>query len=111
MARSYSTMNKLLSLIWILCMFGCVSTPTIEDYGQHYQKHHDHASLLKVVELLPADADTAFVKAILGEPIDMGFDYRYLIDSTGAKGCVVGAVFHIGEAGIINQKWLDEICE
>ena len=41
----------------------------------------------------------------------MGFDYRYLIDSVGPKGCVMGAVFHIDENGKIDQKWLDEICE
>ncbi len=55
--------------------------------------------------------DTSYVKAILGEPIDMGFDYKYLIDSTGPKGCAVGAVFHINENGNIDQKWIDEICE
>ena len=41
----------------------------------------------------------------------MGFDYRYLVDSTGENGCVIGAVFHIGEEGKIDQKWVDEICE
>ena len=57
------------------------------------------------------DVDTAYVKKILGKPIDMGFDYRYLIDSTGVKGCPIGAVFHISETGKIDQKWIDEICE
>ena len=55
--------------------------------------------------------DTLFVKSILGEPINMGFDYRYLIDSVGQNGCTIGAVFHINEEGKIDQKWLDEICE
>ena len=32
---------------------------------------------------MPEHADTSFVKNILGVPIDMGFDYRYLIDSVG----------------------------
>jgi hypothetical protein len=64
-----------------------------------------------VVDLLPPGSDTARVKDILGEPIDMGFDYRYTLDSVGPTGCVVGAVFHIDEQGKIDQKWLDEICE
>lgn len=55
--------------------------------------------------------DTLFVKSILGEPISMGFDYRYLVDSVGPNGCSIGAVFHINEEGKIDQKWLDEICE
>lgn len=57
------------------------------------------------------EVDTSYVKSILGEPIDMGFDYRYTVDSIGPNGCTVGAVFHIGEDGRIDQKWIDEICE
>jgi hypothetical protein len=83
----------------------------IERFGQHYQKHNDYKSLSKVVELMKLEVDTTYVKSILGQPIDMGFDYRYLIDSTGPNGCVVGAVFHIGDGGKIDQKWIDEICE
>jgi hypothetical protein len=94
-----------------LLLAGCKQVSEIETHGKHYQAHNDHYSLNKVVELMPADADTGFVKTILGEPIDMGFDYRYLVDSTGTNGCAVGAVFHIDENGIIDQKWLDEICE
>ena len=94
-----------------ILIFGCKSMSEIEKYGQHYQQHMDYESLNKVVELTQPDADTSFVKSILGEPIDMGFDYRYLLDSTGPNGCVVGAVFHINELGKIDQKWLGEICE
>ncbi len=83
----------------------------IEILGQHYQKHNDFESLKKVVELVSLEVDKEYVKSILGEPIDMGFDYRYLVDSTGVKGCAFGAVFHINEAGKIDQKWVDEICE
>lgn len=83
----------------------------IVSHGQHYQKHKDFESLNKVVELMKLEVDTSYVKSILGEPIDMGFDYRYLVDSTGVKGCALGAVFHINEAGKIDQKWVDEICE
>ena len=79
--------------------------------GLHYQKHQDYPSLQLVVGQLPENADTALVQSILGEPIDMGFDYRYLLDSVGPNDCVIGAVFHIAEGGIIDQKWIGEICE
>lgn len=102
--------TKYLPLL-VLCIFGCKELSEIEKYGKHYQKHNDYKSLNKVVELMELDVDTSFVKKILGAPIDMGFDYRYLIDSTGTNGCVIGAVFHINELGKIDQKWLDEICE
>lgn len=84
---------------------------TVAKHGQHYQKHNDYSSLNKVVELMPLNVDTTYVKSVLGTPIDMGFDYRYLIDSTGINGCVIGAVFHINSDGKIDQKWLNEICE
>ena len=83
----------------------------IEMLGQHYQQHQDYESLNQVVNLIPLEADTAYVRSILGVPIDMGFDFRYLIDSVGANNCVIGAVFHIDENGKIDQKWIDEICE
>lgn len=62
-------------------------------------------------ELLELGVDTVFVKSILGEPISMGFDFRYLIDSVGPNGCTIGAVFHINEMGTIDQKWINEMCE
>jgi hypothetical protein len=99
------------AIILIVFISSCQSTSELEELGQHYQDHNDYKSLEKVVELIELDADTLFVKNILGEPIDMGFDYRYLIDSVGEKGCVIGAVFHINEHGKIDQKWIDEICE
>ena len=98
-------------LFAVILIFGCKTVDDITKFGQHYQKHQDYESLSKVLDLTPSDADTTFVKNILGEPIDMGFDYRYLLDSTGPNGCVVGAVFHINENGKIDQKWIDEICE
>ena len=73
--------------------------------------HNDYESLSKVVELIASTVDTSYVQSILGEPIDMGFDYRYLVDSIGSNNCVIGAVFHIDENGQIDQKWIDEICE
>lgn len=105
----------ILSLCTLFFLLGCLpkqktGTP-LQKYGQHYQQHQDYKSLQKVVDLLPPTADTAYVKNLLGKPMDMGFDYRYLLDSTGEKGCVIGAVFHINEAGKVDQKWLGEICE
>ena len=105
-------MEKFLkATILILFISSCQSISELESLGQHYQKHQDYQSLEKVVELVELDTDTFYIKSILGEPIDMGFDYRYLIDSVGEKGCVIGAVFHINEFGKIDQKWIDEICE
>ncbi|GAB5555337.1 MAG: hypothetical protein Sapg2KO_49280 [Saprospiraceae bacterium] len=90
--------------------FACPMSP-IYIHGKNYQRDKDYASLAKVVELLELGTDTSKVRQILGEPIDMGFDFRYLLDSVGPQDCVVGAVFHIDEDGKIDQKWLDEICE
>ena len=105
-------MEKFSAIILVLAFcLSCQSLSEIQKYGQHYQKYQDYASLSKVVELTPMDADTSYVKEILGEPINMGFDFRYLVDSIGPKGCVIGAVFHINEQGKIDQKWIDEICE
>jgi len=94
--------------IWTL---SCNQRTTVYTFGSKYQQDGDYASLVKAVELIPLQSDTAYVKSILGEPIDMGFDYRYLLDSIGPKGCVIGAVFHIDKNGKIDQKWIDEICE
>lgn len=103
--------NYFAIIILLVLTVACAQKPEIETYGKHYQKHKDYKSLNKVVELIKLESDTSYVKKILGEPIDMGFDYRYLVDSTGVKGCPIGAVFHISEAGKIDQKWIDEICE
>lgn len=82
----------------------------IEKFGQHYQEHKDYQSLSKVVDLLEIGSDTVYVRKILGEPIDFGFDYRYTVDSTGPNACTIGAVFHLNE-GKVDDKWIDEICE
>lgn len=94
-----------------IILTACATKDAITRFGAHYQKHKDYESLSKVVELLTPGADTAYVRRLLGEPIDMGFDFRYLLDSIGPDGCVVGAVFHIDEQGKIDDKWIDEICE
>ena len=98
------------SLLAIL-FCACLATNQIEKQAKLFREYRTYESLAKVVELLPADADTNLVRKLLGDPINFGFDYRYLIDSLGPNGCSIGAVFHIGEAGIIDQKWIDEICE
>lgn len=97
----------------LLCCFflACTSESEIVKLGKHYQKHQDYKSLQGVLDLMPLDADTSYIQLILGEPIDMGFDYRYTIDSVGENGCTIGAVFHLDDKGGYDQKWLDEICE
>ena len=45
-------------------------------------------------------------------PIDMAHDYRYLLDSIGPNGCVIGVVFHISYTNDkIDNKWIGGICE
>lgn len=106
----YSFRRALLLLLLIWCA-GCAGSNDLIRSGKHYQEYQDLHSLQKAVDLIELGADTAQVQAILGEPIDMGFDYRYLVDSVGPNGCVIGAVFHIDDLGKIDQKWIDEICE
>lgn len=103
---------KILSILVLISLltFACPMSP-IYIYGKRYQSEQDYESLAQVVEQLELGTDTSKVRQILGEPIDMGFDFRYLLDSVGPNGCVVGAVFHIDDNGKIDQKWLDEICE
>lgn len=100
-----------ISLCLFILMSGCYSEKAILKNGQAYQSQQEYRHLNKVVKSVRIGADTSFLKKVLGEPIDMGFDYRYLIDSTGLGGCVIGAVFHIDERGKIDQKWIGEICE
>ena len=72
---------------------------------------NDYQSLSKIVNAIPLQSDTSYVKKLLGNPINMGFDYRYTIDSTTENGCGFGAVFHINSMGKVDQKWIGEICE
>lgn len=106
----YLVLLTLAGFIWI-GFAACTGAPGLTEWGKHYQEYQDYESLQKVVDGLELGVDTSMVRDILGEPIDMGFDYRYTLDSVGPNGCVVGAVFHIDEAGKVDQKWLDEICE
>ena len=98
-------------ILLLITAMACTGRTILEKLGRHYQLYQDAESLQQAVERINLGADTAYVRHILGEPIDMGFDYRYLIDSTGPGGCVVGAVFHIDAQGKIDDKWIGEICE
>lgn len=103
-------MNKIIPIfILIIGIVACQSD--LEEYGQQYQKNGELATLKKAFPLLETETDTAIIKKILGEPIDMGFDFRYLTQKTGENGCVIGAVFHIDEHGRIDDRWMGEICE
>lgn len=98
-------------LCFFALVYGCAPKTEITKYGKHYQKFNDYKSLVEAVKLMPPNITTAEVKKILGEPIDNGFDYRYLVDSTGVNNCPVGAVFNIDQKGQITNRWIDEICE
>lgn len=98
-------------VFFFLLFVGCTSNSSIIDTGKYYQQHSDYKSLTKVVALMPVGVDTSYVKSILGEAINMGFEYRYTVDSTSPNGCSVGAVFHFGNKGIIDTSWVGEICE
>lgn len=98
-------------LFLLVLLSCCAPKAEIIKYGQHYKKHKDYKSLTKAVELMPETITTAQVKKIVGKPIDNGFDYGYLVDSTGVNNCTIGAVFNIDLQGKITHRWVDEICE
>lgn len=100
-----------IALCFFILMTGCYSEKAILKNGQAYQSQQDYKHLNKVVKSVRLGADASYIKKVLGEPIDMGFDYRYLIDSIGPGGCIVGAVFHLDDRGKVDQKWIGEICE
>jgi len=106
-------MNRFFVLCIAIVFTACTpaTNESLSEKGTAYQLTQSFDALQYVVDNLPEGSDTSFVKAILGEPIDMGFDYRYLVDSIGPDGCVMGAVFHIDDQGLIDQKWTGEICE
>lgn len=105
-------MKKYIKYVFFIALFsGCATKEDAKKYGQQYQKQKDYKSLAKAVELMPVDITTFQVKKILGEPIDNGFDYRYLTDSISPNRCPVGVVFNIDNKGIITLRWIDEICE
>ncbi len=98
-------------LILVALLAACNAKSELQQWGAHYQQYTDYTSLQKVVELLPANATEKQVKNILGLPNDMGFEYRYTVDSVGINGCTIGAVFQFNDKGEITQKWIGQICE
>ncbi len=102
--------KKPFSLVLLLfCLTNCQTA--LEKYGQQYQQTGTLESLTQATDLIPNGADTTYLRKILGEPIDMGFDYRYLTELTGENGCVIGAVFHLDQNKKVDDKWVGEICE
>lgn len=100
------------SIILAFTLFvSCASDAELISNGKHFQKHKDYKSLKKTIELMPRNVTTIKVKKILGEPIDNGFDYRFLTDSVSTNRCPIGAVFIIDTQGKITKRWVDEICE
>ncbi len=98
--------------IIIICAFFLTSCiEDVEKYGKHYQKFKDLESLKKATALINIGVDTTYVKNILGEPIDFGFDYRYITDSIGENGGTMGAVFGIDGNGKVTWKDVFEISE
>ncbi len=93
----------------LLVLAGCHDP--LKEAGDRYREKQDSQSLNEFLSLLPVDIDTTLVRRYLGEPIDMGFDYRYLTGETGPDGCVMGAVFHIADDGSIDEYWYGQICE
>lgn len=103
-------MSKIISIAaLLLCLVSCQSD--LEKHGKLYQKNRNIESLEKAMSLLQTETDTATITKILGSPIDMGFDFRYLTEKNGENGCVIGAVFHIDEMGKVDDRWVGEICE
>ena len=103
-------MQKTTPIILLLLLF-CSCQSDLEKYGQLYQKNGDLQNLEQAMILLKTETDTAVIRKVLGPPIDMGFDYRYLSEKNGENGCVIGAVFHIDEMGKVDDRWVGEICE
>ncbi len=87
----------ILALLLTLFIIACDSTQSLQQQARKFQQHQEYKYLQQVMTLLPENIDTTYVKNLLGEPIDMGFDYRYVTDSVSPQGCAVGAVFHIDE--------------
>ena len=105
-------MKKQIKYVFALVLLSsCAPKEAVFVYGKQYQKHNDFKSLVKAVELMPTAITTAQVKRILGNPIDTGFDFRYLTDSISPNKCAVGAVFNIDNQGKITDRWVGEICE
>lgn len=107
---NFTTIQNLLIVCATLTLLSS-SCNNIEKYGRHYKQNRDIKSLENAVALIEIGWDTSCVRQILGEPIDFGFDYRYLSNTKGENGCPMGAVFNIDSCGKISSKNIIEICE
>jgi len=103
--------NSLKILILFLLLYGCSADKKLVKYGKEFHENRTYQNLNQVVELMPLNIDSSYVIKIMGEPIDNGFDLRYLLDSIGPNGCYIGVVFQVNQKGIVYKKWIDEICE
>lgn len=98
-------MKLILSILFV----GAVLSP-VGKYGKHYRRHHDFESLQQAVDLIEPGTDTTAVKALLGPPVDMGFEYRYLTDSVDENNCPVGAAFRFTD-GRLTDRFVVPFCE
>lgn len=101
---------RLCSLFALLLLL-LTACQTLAKFGRCYQQTRNPECLQQVLVRMETGVDTAYLKEVLGEPIDMGFDYRYLVDERSEDGCPMGAVFHIGEGGKVSDMWYGAICE
>ncbi len=97
--------------VCVLMLAACATETEAERYGKEYQQNKSLESLQRATAFIEVGADTTYVKSILGQPIDMGFDYRYLTDSLGESGSQIGAVFGIDQNGKVSWKDIFEIRE
>ncbi len=96
--------------LYLIAIIGMLSCTTIEENGLCYQQDKTNKKCLKkVVRQMPIGSDTSYVRSILGEPIDFGFDYRYTIKHDESD-TIWGAVFHLTE-GKVDDKFYGPILE
>ncbi len=108
--RNFTTIRSLLIVCATFALL-CCSSNNIERYVKHYKQNNDIESLESVLDLIEVGCDTSYLRKILGEPINFGFDYRYITDTEGENGCPMGAVFWIDSLGKVSSKGILEICE
>lgn len=102
-------MRQLITLLFVLCI--CFACSSLKKQAECYRVFKDAYCLQLLVDQVKIGTDTADIRKLLGEPINFGFDFRYLVDQQGENGCSMGAVFHIDDNGKIDDKWYGEICE
>ena len=107
---NYFSIRKLI-FVCVSFILIFASRSKVERYGENYKQNKDIKSLERAVELIEVGCDTSYLKQILGEPINFGFDYRYLTNTKGENGCPMGAVFWIDSLGTVSSQGILEICE